>query len=171
MDFQPVPIIFEPRPDRRVLVVGGIVLNQMRSLRVIPSSQLLQKNQVGRCIEYVGPMIGKLCGEDLNCPKDLDTFPLPSNRNLWLTSYGSPSLIQRGILAKTGFVFKDQRGPFTGGFFLDSDMCSGAICLAPPDLHAPTFVSASEPKIQSRAAVSVHVLDDNGSRTPRQSRG
>jgi hypothetical protein len=171
MDFQPTSIIFEPIPNRRILVVRGIVLNQMGSLRVIASGQLLQKNQVGRCIEYVRPMIGKLCGEDLNRAKDLDAFPLPSNRNLRLTPNGCPSLIQRGILAETGFVFKDQRGPFTGGFFLDSDMCSGAICLALPDLPAPTFVSAVAPKIRSRAAVSVHALDDNGSQTPRQSRG
>jgi hypothetical protein len=140
MDFQPAPIISEPIPDGPILVVRGIVLNQMCSLRVIASGQLLQKNQVGRCIEYVHPMIGELCGEDLNRAKDLDAFPLPSDRNLRLTPNGSPSLIQRGILAKTGFVFKDQRGPFTGGFSLDSDMCNGAICLALPDLPAPAFV-------------------------------
>ena len=121
MYFQPASIVSEPIPDCRILVVRGIVLNQMCSFRVIPSGQLLEKNQVGRGIEYFVSMVGKLCSEDFNRAKDLDAFPLSGDRNLRLTPNGSPSLIQRGILAETGFVLKNQRGPFTRGFFLDSD--------------------------------------------------
>ena len=168
MDFQPAPIIFEPIPDRRILVVGRVVLNQMCSHRVIPSGQVLQKNQVGRSIEYICPKIGKLCGVDFNSAEDFDAFPLPSDRNLRLTPNWSPSLVQGGILAKTGFVLKNQRGSFTGGFFLGSDTCSDAICPALQDLPSPAFVSASAPKSRSRAAVSVHVLDDNDSQIPQQ---
>ena len=168
MDLQPAPIFFEPCPDSRILVVRSIVLNEMCSLRVILAGQLIEKNQVGRGIEYFVSVVGKLCGEYFNRAKDLDAFPLSSDRNLRLTPNRSPRLIQRGILAETGFVLKDQRGPFTCGFFLDSDKCSGAICLALPGLPSPASVSASAPKNRSRAEASAHVLDDNGSQIRRQ---
>ena len=95
MDFQPAPIVFEPTPDRSVLVVRGVVMNQMGPLGIIPSGQLLQKNQIGRGIEHVRPMVGELCGIDLYRAKDLDALPLPSDRNLRLAPNRCPSLIQR----------------------------------------------------------------------------
>jgi hypothetical protein len=133
VDFQPYAIFLEPTPDRRILVIGGVVLNQMRSLGIIPAGQLLQKFQISRRIEHACPMICELSTIDFNRPKYLYALPLPGDWNLRLAPDGSPCLINRRILAETGFVFKNQRRPFARGFFLDSDTCNGAICPVPPD--------------------------------------
>ena len=95
MDFQPAPIVFEPAPDRRVLVIGGVILNQMCPSGIIPSGQSFQENQVSRGIEHVCPMVGKLCAINLNRAKDFDALPLPSDWNLGLAPNRRPSLIQR----------------------------------------------------------------------------
>ena len=95
MDLQPAPIVFEPAPDRRVLVIGGVILNQMCSPGIIPSGQLFQEYQISRGIEHVCPMVGKLSGINLNRAKDLYALPLPSDWNLRLASNRCPSLIQR----------------------------------------------------------------------------
>jgi hypothetical protein len=101
---------------------------------------LIQKFQISGSIEYGGTMIGESGCVDLDRAENLDALPLPSDRNLRLVPNGHPSLIQRRILAKTGLVFENQRGPFGGGFFSDWGTCIGAICFALPDLLAPAFV-------------------------------
>jgi hypothetical protein len=47
MYFQPMPIGLEPCPDLRILVVGGVVLNQNRSLAAVPPSELFEEAKVG----------------------------------------------------------------------------------------------------------------------------
>ena len=51
MYFKPVPVGFEPCPDFRVLVVGGVVLNQDHSLPAVSPCQLLQEAEIGGAIE------------------------------------------------------------------------------------------------------------------------
>ena len=51
MDFQPVTIVCKPSPDRCVLVVGGVVLDQINFAREIASYYPLQVDNVGRSIE------------------------------------------------------------------------------------------------------------------------
>jgi hypothetical protein len=49
--FQPVAIGTEPLPYLSILVVRGVVLNQNRPWAAIGVRQLLQKTQVGVCVE------------------------------------------------------------------------------------------------------------------------
>jgi hypothetical protein len=51
MHFQPMTVELEPCPDLYVLVVGGVVLNQDRSLAAIASSELFEEAEVGGGIE------------------------------------------------------------------------------------------------------------------------
>lgn len=51
MNFQPVPVGLEPRPDLGILVVGGVVLNQNRSLAAVAPSQLLEEAKIGGGVE------------------------------------------------------------------------------------------------------------------------
>jgi hypothetical protein len=51
MHFPPMPVGPEPCPDIGVLVVGGMVLNQNRSLTAVSPSQLLQEAKVGSGME------------------------------------------------------------------------------------------------------------------------
>ena len=57
MHFQPMPVGLEPRPDLRILAVGGIVLNQNRSLAAVPSSELFEEAEVRGGIENGVPMV------------------------------------------------------------------------------------------------------------------
>jgi len=51
MNFQPMPVGFEPGPDITVLVVRGVVLNQNGPLPAISPRQLFQETEVGSGIE------------------------------------------------------------------------------------------------------------------------
>jgi hypothetical protein len=44
---------------------------------------------------------------DLDRAEYLYALSLPGDRNLWLAAHWRPGLIQRQILAKTGFVLED----------------------------------------------------------------
>jgi hypothetical protein len=46
MHFQPMPVGLEPCPDLGVLVVGGVVLNENRSLAAVSPGQLFEEAQV-----------------------------------------------------------------------------------------------------------------------------
>src|SRR5260370_41302209 len=51
MHFQPMAVGFEPRPDIGVFVVGGVVLNQDRSLATVSPSQLFEETEIRSGIE------------------------------------------------------------------------------------------------------------------------
>src|SRR5258707_15755448 len=51
MHFQPMAVGFEPRPDIGVFVVGGVVLNQDRSLAAVSPSQLFEEAELRSGIE------------------------------------------------------------------------------------------------------------------------
>ena len=51
MHFQPMPVGLEPCPDLSILVIGGMVLNQNRSLAAVSASQLFEKAEIRRGIE------------------------------------------------------------------------------------------------------------------------
>ena len=51
MHLQPVAISTEPPADLRILMIGGIVLDQDGTLTAIVLGELLEESQVGRSIE------------------------------------------------------------------------------------------------------------------------
>ena len=51
MHFQPVPVGLEACPYFAVFMVGGVVLNQDRSLTAVPPGQLFEETKVGDGIE------------------------------------------------------------------------------------------------------------------------
>src|SRR5256884_3098290 len=57
--FQPVSIGLHPALHERLLMIGGVIVNENCTLPPIASGQSLQKDQVGFCIEYAVPLIMK----------------------------------------------------------------------------------------------------------------
>ena len=100
-------------------MVGGIVLNQDRTVATIAAGQAFQKPQVGYRIEYGVLLIVKSRLPQFDGAEDLDTLALPSVRNLGRMSHAAPGGMQRRVLAEAGFIGKDQSAVFLLGFFLD----------------------------------------------------
>jgi hypothetical protein len=57
VDFQPVPVGFEPAPDLSVLMIRGVVLNENGPASAIMRGQAMQEIQVGGSIEDRGLLI------------------------------------------------------------------------------------------------------------------
>jgi len=118
MHFQPVAIGFEPAPHLRILVVGGVILNQDRSLAAVPAGQLFQECEVGARIEDGVLLVVEASAPEFDRAQDLDTLALPGDRDFGGTADSAPGGIQGGVLPEAGFVGKDQRPALGLGFFL-----------------------------------------------------
>ena len=71
MHFQPMPVGLEPCPDIGMLGVGGVVLNQNRSLTAVSPSELFQEAKVGSGMEDMVPAIVEPCAPKLDGTENL----------------------------------------------------------------------------------------------------
>ena len=118
MHFQPMPVGLEPRPDLSVLVIGGVVLNQNRSLAAVSPSELFEEAEIGGGIEngvlaIIEPRAPKLDGAEnfhvltFSCHGDFRRAP-----------NAAPGGVERRVLAEAGFVGEDERPVSRACFFL-----------------------------------------------------
>ena len=117
MDFQPVAVGTEPAPNRGVLMVGGVVLNENSPLAAIMRGEAPQKFQVGGSIEDRGLGIVEAGAPEFDGAQDLDAFPLAGDGDLGRMTDPAPGGVQGGVLAEAGFVGKDQGSVLGLGFF------------------------------------------------------
>jgi len=105
--FQPVSIGLHPALHERLLMIGGVIVNENCTLPPIASGQSLQKGQVGFCIEYAVPLIMKPRFPQLDGTEDLDALACPGYGNLRRMSDSAPGGVQGRILTEAGFIGKD----------------------------------------------------------------
>ena len=142
-----------------VLVIGRVVLNPEDRTRVVIASNLLQKVQVGLCVEYGIASIKELRRTQLYATEDFHASTLPGCRKLRLVSFAGPSPMEGGVLPKGCFVGMNQGCPLGSGVFLDWDKYTGAndpVAGRPP---APMFASVVARKSPVDATACVHVPD------------
>jgi len=118
MHLQPVAIGFEPSPHLRVLMIGGIVLNQDRSATAIMPSQLLEEGLVGGGVEDCVLLVMESSVPEFNGAQDLDALAFSGDGDLGRMADPAPGGVQRGILPEAGFVGENQRPVLPLGFFL-----------------------------------------------------
>jgi hypothetical protein len=90
---------------------------------------------------------------------------LTGGGNERLMSAPCPSLMDTGILAKTGFVGKEQSRATISGFFLAWDKCIAATDLVRPDRPWPISAAAVAPRIPFFEELFAHVQCDSAPRT------
>ena len=118
VNFQPVPVGTEPTPDLRVLMVGGVVLNQDGPAASIGEGQLLQEVEVGGSIEDRGLCIVETGLPEFDGAEDLDVLALSRDGKFRGMADATPSGVECGILSEAGFVGENQRPLLGAGFFL-----------------------------------------------------
>src|SRR5207253_11320914 len=96
LDFQPVSIGLQQALHQRLLVIGGVVVNENRALPPIASGQGLQKGQVGFGIEYAVLLIMKPYLPQLDGAQDLDALAFVRSRE-------SPVNVRRGSRWRAGW--------------------------------------------------------------------
>jgi hypothetical protein len=118
VDFQPVPVGFEPAPDLSVLMVRGIVLNENGPAAAIMRGQAMEEIQVGGSIEDRGLRIVEAGAPKLDSAQDLHALAFAGDGDLGRMAEPAPGRVQGGVLTETGFIGKNQRPIFGAGFFL-----------------------------------------------------
>jgi len=117
MHFQPMPVGLEPCPDIGVLGVGGVVLNQNRSLTAGSPSELFQEAKVGSGMDMVLAIV-EPCAPKFDGTENLDVLAFSRHRDFRWASDATPGGVDGGVLPETGFVGKDERPLSRAGFFL-----------------------------------------------------
>lgn len=108
----------EPPPHLRVLMIGGIVLNQDGALAAIVSGEPLEESQVGRSIEDAVLSIVESRAPQLDGAQNLHRLAVAGDPKLgWMTD-AAPRSMQRRVLPETSLVGENQRPVFPLGFFL-----------------------------------------------------
>ena len=110
----------KPIPNLLVLVIGGVVLDQVDFARKVASKQFLQIDDIGGSIEDLLKMVKETGRIKLDSAKDFQSLLLPGGGNLGLASYPRPGLVESGVLPESGFVLEKEGGSFAFGFFLMS---------------------------------------------------
>lgn len=118
MDFQPMPVGLEPGPDLGILMVGGVVLNQNRSLAAIPPSELFEKAEIGGGIENSVLTIIEPRAPKFDGTKNLHVLALSGHGDFRRVPYAAPGGVERRVLPEAGFVGEDERPMARVGFFL-----------------------------------------------------
>jgi len=118
VDFQPVPVGFEPAPDLTVLRIRGVVLNENGPAAAIMRSQAMQEIQVGGSIEDRGLRIVEAGTPKFDSAQDLHALPFSGDGDLGRMAKPAPGSVQGRVLTETGFVGKNQRSVLGAGFFL-----------------------------------------------------
>lgn len=97
MDGKPVSVFLKPVPDILILVVGGIVLDQMNlvgSRFAAGGRHLSQEAQIRLSIEDRFTAIKELGLLEINGAEDLDTFPSTRHRDERLKTDARPGLME-----------------------------------------------------------------------------
>lgn len=108
----------EPSPDVSVLVVGGVVLNQNRSLAAVPPSELFEEAEVGGGIEDGALAIIEPCAPEFDRAENLDVLAFSRHGDFRWASYAAPGGVERRVLPEARFVCEDERPVARAGFFL-----------------------------------------------------
>src|ERR1019366_3121862 len=98
-------------------MVSGVVLDQEHLLSAIPLRQAIQKGGVALAFKHLPKSVIEFRAVQIHRPENLAGVPLPRRRNQWLRVPATPRLVKTGILAKTGFIGKEQGPLALGGFF------------------------------------------------------
>src|SRR6266567_4782879 len=143
-----VPIVPQPRLNFRPVMVGSIVVNQKDLLATVAVGQAVEKSCVSLAIEHRFSLNEvNLWPANIHRPENLLGVALARRGNQRLAPTPSPSLIQSGVLTKTGLIGEEQSGAQISGFFLASDRCSAANDPATADPLWPNACVDAEPKI------------------------
>jgi len=118
MHFQPMPVGLEPRPDLRILVVGGVVLNQNRSLAAVAPSQLFEETEVGGGIEDGVPVVIEPPAPKFDGAENLHALAFSGYGDFWRAPDAAPGGVERRVLPEAGFVGEQERPVSRAGFFL-----------------------------------------------------
>ncbi len=118
MYFQPMPIGLKPCPDFRILVVGGVVLNQNRPLAAVSPSELFEEAEVRGGIKD-----GRLTVIETRAPKfdsaeNLHIFAFSGYGDFRRAPDAAPGGVEGRVLPEAGFVGKEERPVSRAGFFL-----------------------------------------------------
>lgn len=84
MNFQPTPVFFEPTPNIFVLMIRGIVLNQMNPVvsgTAAGSGHLFQKAEIRFGIKDRVAAVNKFCFLKMDRPKNFYAFSGPGDRD------------------------------------------------------------------------------------------
>lgn len=117
MHFQPMPVGLEPGPDPGVLVVGGVVLDENRSLAAVPPSELFEKAEIRGGVEDGVLAIIEPCTPQFNGAKNLHVLALSRHGNFRRPPYAAPGGVERRVLPEAGFVGEEERPVARAGFF------------------------------------------------------
>jgi hypothetical protein len=101
-----------------VFVITGVVVDQDRSPPPVTPRQLLQECQIAGGIEDFVAAVVKTGTPQFHRAQNLHAMALAGDRNQQRAADPSPTGVQRGVLAKAGFVGEDQRPSERLGFFL-----------------------------------------------------
>jgi len=101
-----------------VLVVGGVVLNQNRSLTAVSPSGLFEEAKVRSAMEDMVLAIVEPCAPKFDGTENLDVLAFSRHRDFRWASDATPGGVDGGVLPETGFVGKDERPLSRAGFFL-----------------------------------------------------
>ena len=145
-EMEAMSVVGEPLPHHRPPMIRGVVMDKEDLLPPIPLRHAAQEGCVTLSLKDLSMRKVKPGPVEIHRAEDLLGIALARRRNQWLVSATCPGLVETGVLPKTGFIPKEQRGLALSGFFLAWDRCIVAIDLAPPDRLWPTCGAASAPK-------------------------
>ena len=118
MHFQPMPVGPEPCPDLRILVVGGIVLNQNRARAAVPPGKLFEEAEVGGGVEDGVLAIIEPCAPKFDGAENLHAPAFSGHGDFRPASDAAPGGVEGRVLPETGFVGEAEGAVLRTGFFL-----------------------------------------------------
>ena len=118
MYFQPMPVGPEPCLDLRILMVGGVVLNQNRSVPAVPPSELFEESEVRAGIEDGVLAVIEQCAPKFDGAENLHALALSGHGDFRWAPDPAPGGVERRVLPETGFVGEEERPVSRAGFFL-----------------------------------------------------
>ena len=99
-------------------MVRGIVLDQIDFARKVTAQCPFEIVDVGIGIENLLEVVKEPSTVKFDGTKYFQGVSLSCGRDLWLRASARPRLVERGVLAKAGFVFEEDDRLFAFGFFL-----------------------------------------------------
>ncbi len=116
MHFQPMPVGLEPCPDFRVFMVGGVVLNQNRSLASVSPSDLFKEADIRNSIEDRVLAVIETRAPKFDGGEDFHALALSGYANFRRASDAAPGGVEGRVLPETGFVGEEERPVSRAGF-------------------------------------------------------
>lgn len=107
----------KPVPHLLVLVVGGVVLNEMDLAEKVTSEHPFQIVEIRLSVEDLLEMVEETGGIQLDGAEDFQGFLLPGRGDLRLAPDPGPDLVEGRVLPEGGFAFEEESSPFVVGFF------------------------------------------------------